>query len=190
MLLYRVFPHSPSAAAGSPGHSGYLHRPQVNGRWDNPSLYDTWYFSKSPEGAIAESFGNLATWSAEMFLTPFMPGGRRALGVYSVPDDLSILDLDDARNLLELGMRPSQVVARNLAYTQSRAAEIFDARGLSGRRWAGLSWWSFHRPTLTNVALWATLTEPAPLTPVEVTPLTLSTPSVVEAARMLAKPLP
>lgn len=189
MLIYRVFAGLPSAAPGEPGHPGYLHRPQGLGRWDNPSLYDIWYLSKSPEGAVAEAFGNLASWSEDMFETPFLSGGRRELAMFSVPDDMSMLDLDDAQNLLDQGMRPTQVVMRNLAYTQARAASIFATRGPTRRRWAGLAWWSYHRPYLTNVALWSTDDEPAPLTLVEVRSLSLRSPEVVETSRMLSKTL-
>jgi len=57
MLVYRVFFHDPGARPGDPGHALHLHRPQGAGRWDNPDLYDAWYFARSPEGAIGEVFG-------------------------------------------------------------------------------------------------------------------------------------
>ena len=60
MLVYRVFFHDPGARPGDPGHALHLHRPQGAGRWDNPDLYDAWYFARSPEGAIGEVFGALA----------------------------------------------------------------------------------------------------------------------------------
>jgi hypothetical protein len=40
MLLYRVFLHDPGAAEGHSGSATYLHRPQGDSRWDNPTLYD------------------------------------------------------------------------------------------------------------------------------------------------------
>ena len=182
MLLYRVFGHLPGASRGQPGHHSYLHRPQSKGRWDNPSLYDSWYLSTSPEGAIAETFGNLDSWSESMFVRPYLPGGRMSLGMFEVPDDLAICDLDDAHNLLALGMKPSQVVTRNPGYTQQRAAEVF-----AQNRWAGLGWWSFHRPFWSNRMLWSTKPAPAPLTLVDVELLDLSHRAVASCQTSLAK---
>jgi hypothetical protein len=190
MLLYRVFPHLPGARNNSPGGANYLHRPQGVGRWDNPALYDIWYLSTSPEGAIAETFGNLSEWGPTMFETPYLSGGRRELAAFSVPDDLSVVNLDDAQTLLDRGMRPTQVVIRNPGYTQGQAARAFAERNSTGeQRWAGISWWSFHRPVFTNLALWATPTAPAPLTLSDVIPLDLTKPIVIEAARILTKPI-
>ena len=190
MLLYRVYANATGAVPGGPGSAQYLHHPQGTGRWDNPNLYDTWYLSTSPEGALAETFGNLPEWSAAMFEVPYFPGGRRALATFSVPDDLSILNLDDAQTLLERGMRPTQVVIRNPSYTQAQAATAFGQRNAAGvRAWAGISWWSYHRPFLTNVALWSSPTTPARLTLVNEDRLSLITPAVVEAARVMGRPL-
>ena len=184
MLFYRVFGHIPSATPNAVGHPTYLHRPQTKGRWDNSSLYDSWYLSTSPEGAIAETFGNLETWAESMFLRPYLPGGRMQLGVFEVPDDIAICDLDDANNLLQLGMKPSQVVIRNSSYTQARAADAFTMN-----RWAGIGWWSFHRPSWANRMLWSTPDKPAPLKFVDTERLELSHRAVNSARATLAKPL-
>jgi len=190
MLLYRVFPRLPGARLGAPGSATHLHHPQGNGRWDNPSLYDAWYLSTTPEGAVAESFGNLLHWTPEMFEVPFLPGASRAVATFSIPDDLPIVDLDGASTLVSRGMRPTQVVIRNPGYTQGRAATAFAEQEANGRRrWAGLSWWSFHRPVFTNVALWATPTEAAPLTLLDERVLSLRDDAVIESARILSRPL-
>lgn len=189
MLLYRVFPHDPAAASGASGHATYLHKPQGGSRWDNPALYDAWYLSQAAEGAAGETFGNLASWSADMLEHP--SGLHRALATFSVVDDLSIFDFDDATNLKRLGMRPTQVVIRNKSFTQAKAADLFAETESDGsRRWAGVSWWSYHRPSWRNVMLWGTSTEPAPLTLHSVDPLALTSTPIVEAARALNKPLP
>lgn len=188
MLGFRVFGFDPRARPGTSGHPDYLHRPQGQGRWDNPVSYDTWYLATSAAGAIAEAFGNLSVFSEQMFDTPYLAGGRRALAVFSLPDDLRILDLDDAANLLALTMRPSQVVIRNLAYTQVRAQEIFDARDTAGARdWAGVGWWSFHRPVWHNLAIFVEPGTAAPLTLLRVDELSLDSPWVAEAQRELAR---
>jgi hypothetical protein len=190
MLLYRVFAKALTATPGAPGSAEYLHRPQGTGRWDNPNLYDTWYLSTSPEGAIAETFGNLPEWTSAMFEVPYFPTGRRALATFSVPDDLSIVNLDDAHTLLKRGMRPTQVVIRNPSYTQGQAAAAFAERNTRGQpTWTGISWWSYHRHFFTNIALWSTPSSPAPLTFVSEDPLSLTTPAVAEAAQIMNRPL-
>jgi len=188
MLLHRVFLHDPSAAPGQSGHATYLHKPQGAIRWDNPSLYDAWYLAAAAEGAVGETFGNLATWSTDMLEHP--TGLQRAIATFSTPDDLSLFDFDDAGNLQRVGMRPSQVVIRNKAFTQGKAAALFaETQDDGDRRWAGVSWWSFHRPTWRNVMLWGTSARPAPLSLQNVETLTLASTGVVEAARALTRPL-
>jgi len=190
MRLYRVFPHDPAARAGRPGHPLFLHHGQTVGRWDNARLYATWYLSFSAAGAVGESFGNLGTWTDAMFETPFLPGAHRALGVFEVPDETPLIDLDDARVLAERDVHPSQVVIRDIAFTQPFAARVFaetDARG--ARRWAGIRWWSYHRPVWRNAALFDTPDAPAPVTLSAVEPLDLDHPAVREAARMLLRTL-
>lgn len=189
MLVYRVFFFDRSARAGKSGHPLYLHRPQGKGRWDNPDLYDSWYLARSPEGAIGETFGNLERWSSAMFDTG-TPGLRRALATFSVPDDLAVFDFDDAANLLDIGMRPSEVVIRNKPATQRRAAALFDERDPAGaHRWQAVQWWSYHHPRWTNLMLWSTADAPAPLTLVTVDGLTVTSPAVAEAAEVLMRPL-
>lgn len=188
MLLYRVFLHSPAAADGEPGNATHLYMPQGSGRWDNPHLYRVWYLAAAPEGAVGETFGNLAVWSQDML--EHQTGLRRALATFSVPDNLSLFDFDDASSLLEIGMRPSQVVIRNKAYTQGKSAALFAEQHHGEQKWAGVKWWSFHRPTWTNVMLWSTRAKPAPLKLEKVENLTLLSTAVVEAARALSRPLP
>jgi len=106
VIVYRVVVHDPSAGPGAPGHAEYVHRPQGHGRLDNPRHYDLWYFAVLPEAAIGEVFGNLTDWTESMFLAPYLPAARRALARFEIPDDLNVLDLDDAKSLLERGLRP------------------------------------------------------------------------------------
>lgn len=188
MLVYRVFPYLPTAKPGESGGPMYLHRPQGRGRLDNPADYDTWYFGITPETAIGEAFGDLAVWREEMFEFPSLPGARRALGVFEIPDDTAVLDLDDARNLLDRGLRPTQVVARNRPTTQAWALRIFNETGPDGsRRWAGVRWWSFQRPHWTVIALWVTAGAAPIHSCLRVETLTIDHPAVVDAARSLGK---
>jgi hypothetical protein len=178
MLLYRVFPHLPSAPAGRPGHPEYLHRPQGKGRLDNPDLYDVWYLSAEAPAAIGEVFADRLHWDTGMFDFPLLPGSRRALGVYSIPDDSPILDLDDARALLDRALRPTQVIERNRPTTQRWARAIY----AEPTGWAGVRWWSYHLPQWRIYGLWR-------LTPriEHVEELDLNNAAVTDAAHVLPR---
>jgi RES domain-containing protein len=178
--LYRVFPHRPAARAGQPGHASYIHPDQGSGRWDNPDLYRAAYLATSPEGAIGETFADVATWRAAMVPFPMLDGARRSLGTYRLDEEAHpLIDLDDARTLLERGMRPSRVVWRNRPATQAFARSVYEEG-----RWSGLSWWSMHRPQWTLVCLWDT----AALELEAVDPLP-GHPALAEAAARLSKPV-
>jgi hypothetical protein len=185
VLLYRVFPHLDTARPGEPGHPEYEHRPQRFGRVDHPD-YFTWYLSSEAAAAIGETFGNLAVWDPSMFDFPMLPGARRALGTYRLPDDLRVLNLDDPAALLDRGLRPTQIVARNLAVTQAWAHRIWserDPHDPTARRWQGVQWWSFHRPSWTVLASW----ERPEVAGVQ--ELTLTHPAVRDAATALLRPI-
>lgn len=179
MLLYRVFPFLASAPPGEPGHPLYEHRPQRGGRIDHPD-YHVWYLSRLAEAACGETFGNLAQWDSSMLQFPQLPGSRRALGIYSLPDDLRILDLDDPAQLLRLGLRPTQVVTRNLAVTQTWGHKIWSERAPHTTDHL-VQWWSYHRPVWTVLASWLR----PELAGVE--PLNLSHPALMEAAKTLQR---
>jgi hypothetical protein len=149
VLLFRVLPYLRSARSGRPGHPLYEPPGQRGGRIDHPDYY-VWYLARDPEGAVGETFGNLHTWTPSMFVTPFLSGGARALGVYELPDDVRLLDLDDPRALLARKLRPTTVVRRDLAVTQAWGHAIW-AEG----RWDAVSWWSYHHPGWPVVASWA-----------------------------------
>src|SRR5699024_9550313 len=102
--------------------------------------------------------------------------------------DVALLDLDDAGALLARCLRPTQAIARNRAATQSWALAIFNERDdLAVRRWAGVRWWSYHRPHWSVIGLWQTAEEPAGHRHARIEPLDLAHPAVLDAARTLGK---
>jgi hypothetical protein len=154
MLIYRVYPHVPTAVPGQPGHPLYLGG-QGSGRLDNPAHYRIWYLAIEPSGAIAEAFGDLDHWDDQMLAYPELPGSRKALATYRLDDDIPLLELDDAHNLYERGLRPTQIIERNRAATQAWALRVYQERNDRGSRiWQGIRWWSYHRPQWHIIGYW------------------------------------
>lgn len=154
MRFYRVFPHLPNAAPHDPG--GALYRaPGGKNRADSPTpgSYSCLYVGDTPEGSIAEAFGRFDSWDAVVIeaspAVPALPGSRFALARYELPNTSTIRDLDDARAVLAEGLRPSGVVTRDRAVTQSWSAKI-----QATRRYAGVSWWSYYDAGWQSAALW------------------------------------
>lgn len=184
LALFRCYPRAQGARRGKPGHWSYLPRPQFHGRWDNADVYDSWYFSRSPVGAVAESFYNKRRWIPEVFLTP--SGEPRAVAEFSY-DGPPPVDLDDAATLADLGVRPSEIVVQDLGKTQAIARRVFERSG--GER-GGLSWWSSQMPSETSVLLWGDDgAPPAGLRLVGIQALSAEHPAVVEAAARLYRQL-
>ncbi len=154
----------------------------MHGRWDNSDLYDSWYFSRSQVGAVAESFYSKSRWIPEVFLTP--QGHPRAIAEFELSqDEPELLDLDDAETLLELDIAPSRVVVHDLGVTQTLARRIFET---SGEQFSGLSWWSSQMPSETSVVLWGSEGEPPPgIRLVGIQNLSVEHPAVIEAAAKL-----
>lgn len=149
--LYRVLPYVRSARANAPGHPLFVPSATGAGRVDNPGQYDVLYLGDTAAGAMAEAFGWSPRWDASLFRgIPALPGSVKALAAYELDDSrASICDLDDAARLVQLGLRPSQVVTRERSVTQRWSAEIF------GRRtFAGVRWWSYYDPRWGSYGLW------------------------------------
>lgn len=178
MLLHRVFVHLPSAARASDnGHPLFVWPYQGHGRVDDPDGdYPVLYAAGDPAGAVAETFGDFARWVPEMFDGPgTLPGSRLALATVDT-GDTELLDLDDAAVLLDLGLRPSEVVTRDRTVTQRWARQIHGTG-----RWAGVGWWSYRDPRWHSYGVWAR----ERLTVAGVEPLDLGHPAVAAAADIL-----
>ena len=74
--------------------------------------------------------------------------------LFQLSDSCPLLDLDDANNLVERSLRPSQVVTLNRGITQQWALRIWNELGSSRHRWDGIRWWSRHSSDWPVVALW------------------------------------
>ncbi len=173
-----MFPWVAAARPGDPGHPLSVPSIQGAGRLDNPKHYRVLYASGAPSGAVAETFGNRAVWTEDLFAgRPDLPGSRAALATCELEG--TVLDLDDARQLVERDLRPSEVVSRNRHATQAWALRVFREAG-----WAGIRWWSAWDPSWSSVGLWD-LTR---LSLVDVTPLARDHLSVREAMAVLLRP--
>ena len=150
MQAFRVFPWVRGARPERPGHPLYVHSDQGAGRLDNPSLFHVLYLALQADGAVGEAFGGLTVWRPEMLAMPMVPGSERRLGRYELADETPLLDLDDARALVERDLHPTQVVTRDRAVTQTWARRAFEEG-----RWSGIRWWSVLRPEWTVLGLWA-----------------------------------
>lgn len=180
VLLFRVLPYLPSARVGKPGHPLYV-PPSGAGRIDNPGRYGVLYVGDAAAGAVAEAFGWLPEWSAAMLRgRPALAGSVHALARYELADGADVCDLDDAARLVDLQLRPSQVVTRERTVTQAWALTVFEREDF-----AGVRWWSYYDPGWGSHGLW----DLAELRVIDVVPLTMTHPAVVEAADVLVRPL-
>ena len=180
MLLYRVAPVLDGVVdPGEPGHPLYVHPHQGAGRWDNPDLYLAMYVASEPTSAVGERSPTCSRWYADMLPFPVLPGAERRLITYQLDEDAHpLLDLDDAKALADRNLRPTEVAIRNRPRTQQIARRIH-----AEERWAGISWWSTHRPQWRVHVLWTAELE---VMRVEGLP---GHPSVLDAARTLDKEL-
>lgn len=177
-----MLPYLAGARRGRPFHPLYVPPAVGSHRVDNPDRYHVMYASDAAAGAVAESFGWRQTWGARMLRGHRSePASVQALVEYEAQDAaLNVCDLDDARRLVVLALRPSEVVTRDRAVTQAWAARIFDGGGF-----AGVRWWSYYDPRWGSLGLW----DVRALKVAKVTQLTLEHPAVVEAAAVLNRPL-
>jgi len=149
--FYRVLNWNPRAASPAEnGHPLFVWPRQGSGRVDDPAGdYLVLYVGSDPESAVAEAFGRFPPWRPAILDAPpaAPPGTKKALVKYTGTPRL--LDLDDPAVLLDLGLRPSQVVTRDYDVTRTWAREAYETG-----RYEGLSWWSYYGPQWSSVGLW------------------------------------
>lgn len=176
--VYRVFPFHKNSAPAEPGGALYV-PPQGAGRIDNPALYAVLYVSDTEQGAIAEAFGRFPEWTPAILAgSRALPGSVRAIGVYELGDDPPLCDLDHARRLVSLNLRPSDVVIRDYVHTRAWARAIYEQD-----IWAGVRWWSYYEPRWGSIGLWSM----SAVRLREVRPLRLSDEAMIAAARAIVR---
>jgi hypothetical protein len=176
--LFRVFPYNANTAVDEPGGALFI-PPQGGGRLDNPSSYSVLYLSNSGPGAIAEGFGRFPEWGPGILCgVPGLPGSVRAIARYRIAEETSVCDLDDPARLVNLALRPSEVVSRDYAQTRAWALRIYQQN-----IWAGIRWWSYYNPAWSSIGLWdikALIVE-------DIAPLRLDNPDLLEAGRSIVR---
>ena len=174
-----MLPLDPSARPREPGGPLWFPRPfQGAGRHDNPELYGCLYVTEQPAAAVAET---LAPFRGSGDLTDAMleqRGRRLALVPLDVPDEATVIDLDEPRVLRSERLRPSVVATRTRSVTQEYAARLFE-RHVDA---AGLRWWSTLESSWINVTLFDRARR---LRAGRAEPLTPEHPAVAEAAELL-----
>lgn len=155
MTLFRAFPFDASAQERDLGGALYV-PPGGKGRVDSllPRAYSVFYAASTPECAIAERFGAFDEWDRELIeaspATPLLPNSRFAIAAYTAVTPLRLCDMDDARTLVERGLRPSKVVTKDRSVTQAWATKIH-----GNGAYAGISWWSYYEPSWQSVGVWS-----------------------------------
>ena len=176
--LYRVFPWSAAARENEPGGALYV-PPQGGGRIDNPAFYSVLYLSDAASGAVAEAFGRFPEWTNSILAgSPALPGSVSAIARFQLADTAPVCNLDDPAQLLELELRPSDIVSRDYERTRGWARRIH-----GGGRWNGVRWWSYYHPAWSSFGLWNL----ASLRLEKVTALSMGDPAVLEAARTIVR---
>lgn len=139
MKLWRALPLDRAAKLDEPGGALWFPRGQQGiGRHDNPDLYGCLYVSEEPVSAVAEL---LAPFRGTGAILPSMLirfGLPLALASLELPDEATIVDLDDPLILSAEDLRPSQVATRRRSATQGQAAEIHASHPDA----IAIRWWS------------------------------------------------
>lgn len=181
LRLWRAFPWDPGARVGAPFSPSFTPRPTGRGRFDLPlGTSPTLYLAESPEHAIGEM---IQPWRGRTVGPRHLERAGHALAlvaVHIVALERAIADLCDPSALGAFPAPPDRVASRRRSVTQPIARSVWDA-GHVGLRWWSSFWGDWH----TVVLFPARLTGRARLDFGEPTRLTLETPALVDAARLL-----
>lgn len=180
MRLWRTLPLDRRATADEAGGALWFPRSrQGYGRHDNPDLYGCLYVAEDPVSAVAEA---LASFRGTGRLTASMLeylGRPLALAELALPDEATVVDLDDPEVLAAEDLRPSRVATRARGITQRLAADLHRAHPEA----LALRWWSTLEASWINLTLFDRAA-PA-LTVTEVAELRIDDAVVRDAAALL-----
>lgn len=180
MHLFRVFSWDRSSRGSGPGGPFFVPRQrQGSGRHDNPFLYGAFYCSLEPVSCIAEA---LQPFRGQMLTEQDLRRPANwilALASFELSDVVSLVDLDDPRQLHARQLRPSVVATTDRSKTQSLARRIFEEEA------AGFLWWS----TLESLWMNCTLFQERVLSKAHIATqpqaLSLDDPTFIAAAKQL-----
>jgi hypothetical protein len=182
--IFHTFPLRRGAALDAPGGPLYVPRERQGfGRFDAPDRYGAFYFSTLAISAIAEQLQAFRGRALPSSALRRADGSILALARMEL-DEPTLVDLDDARRLLERDLRPSQVATSERARTRPIGVAIHDEGG------DGLLWWSALEAAWPNGVLFAERALGRCRLIGRPERLGLEHPSVREAAAFLAIALP
>lgn len=137
------------------------------------------YASGAEAGAVAEAFGRFPEWTPAILAgSPALPGSLRAIARYHLSATARVCDLDDSAELVDLGLRPSEVVSRDYARTRGWARVIYLRHS-----WAGIRWWLYYDPRWTSFGIW----DFDRISLEDIRTLRLNDAAVIEAARVIIR---
>lgn len=181
--LWRVFPWNPDAAEGDPFSAAFVPGGQGRSRFDLPGHpRGVIYLAESEEHAVAEmiqAFRNSPDPLTNDDLTAW--GHRLALVSATLDPGVwpSVADLCDPATVGDMGITADVPAFRDRKRTQQIAADLH-ARQHAGLRWWSAFWGEWHSVVLFRARLPAdALTYGRPI------PLDVTSPAIVEAARLL-----
>lgn len=180
MILWRVVPTAPSAAARERGGPLWFARElQGDGRHDHPQRYGCLYAGLDSHSAIAETLERYR--GRGPLVAAMLERERRRLSLVAIElsDSAQLVDLDEPRVLMREHLRPSSIATADRSVTQREALRLHETH----RAVAGLRWWSTIEASWTNVTVFSRAARR--LKVLESTALDVDHPAVLRAAQTL-----
>lgn len=180
--LWRVFPWDPDAAEGERFSAAFVPGGQGRNRFDLPgNPRGVIYLAESEEHAVAEMIQGFRNSPDPLTNDDLTAWGHRLALVSATLDAAAwpeIADLCEPATLSGLGVTADIPALRDRRRTQQIAADLY-SRQRAGLRWWSAFWGDWHSIVLFRDRLPAGVRYGAPI------PLDITSPPVVEAARML-----
>jgi hypothetical protein len=178
--LWRVFPWDSKATPGEPFSPSFVPRPTGRGRFHLPrDLSFVLYLAETPDHAVGEA---LQPWRGRSLTRGLLTRSGLPLSLVrvSVPEGVAgeLANLCDPDLLSRLALPPDQLSSRHRWLTQPLSQALWE-HGYSGLRWWSTFWGDWHMVVLFTARMSGRMEFG------ESEVLTLDSPSVVEAARLL-----